>query len=460
MNKRFLKRVLSLSVTAVMAASALAGCGGSSPGAQETASSGEDKSVTAETAVSETSEGGTTKLTFWTWIPTEAQWDNIYAAFREENPDIEIEFWRTSNQDDYQKKLQVAIASGTGPDLFGLQPGSLLEQYAKFCEPMDTLTDTYMQGWEGEISQAAISQSTVQDGTVAGMPLLLAGQEFMLYNETLMKECGVESVPTTYEELLAAADKIKAAGKVPMAMGASDVWHAVDWFVAVSQQFGKGKIYEAEQGKLPWTDQVFVDTMNAWVQFFQDGVFEDGALGISTYPDCRDQYFFDREAVFFPTGSWHVGATSKNFTEELNGTKVENDSIGMTIFPQVGPQEAVATTGVDYIISVNKDSAQKEAAAKFVEFMAKGTGQQLWINTLQGSPVAKSITFNGETDSELAQESIDIINEYNNKATDKRKLDYSELETALGIAMQDAAAGAEIMKVLQDVQAVSDGIER
>jgi raffinose/stachyose/melibiose transport system substrate-binding protein len=412
------------------------------------------KSDTAETT------SGKTKIVFWTWLPREDQWDQIlYPAFKTEYPDIEVEFWRTAEQADYLKKLQVGISSGTGPDVFALQPGALINQYQRFAEPMDSLADKYIPGWRNIISKAAIDQSTSLDGMVAGMPILMAGQEFMVYNKTLMNECGVTLVPKTYAELVSAAQKIKEAKKVPVSFGAADVWHDVDWFVWASQQFAPDRIYEAEKGKVPWTDQAFVDTMNAWVRYFKDGVFQDGALGVGTYPDARDQYFFTRQSVFFPTGSWHVGVVLPHF-EELQGTAIQKDIIGMAAFPQIGPQQVVATTGVDVIFSVSKDSRQKEAAAKLIAFFSVGKGQQLWTDTLQGGPVANNVKYGGDMSGPLAEESINFINALNSTSTTKRKLDYAELETALGVAMQEAASGRNVLDVLKDVQRVSDSISR
>jgi raffinose/stachyose/melibiose transport system substrate-binding protein len=403
---------------------------------------------------------GKTKIVFWTWLPREDQWDQIlYPAFKAENPDIEVEFWRTAEQSDYLKKLQVGISSGTGPDVFALQPGSLVNQYQRFAEPMDKLADQYISGWRNIVSKAAIDQSTSLDGVVAGMPILMAGQQYMIYNKTLMNECGVTAVPKTYAELLTATQKIKAAKKVSVSFGAADIWHDVDWFVWASQQFAPGRIYEAEKGKVPWTDQAFVDTMNAWVRYFKDGVFQDGALGVGTYPDARDQYFFTRQSVFFPTGSWHVGLVLPNF-EELQGTAVQKDVIGMTAFPQVGPQKVQATTGVDVIFSVSKDSKQKEAAARLIAFFSTGKGQQLWTDTLQGGPVANNVKYGGDMSGPLAEESINLINALNSTSIAKRKLDYAELETALGVAMQEAASGRNVTDVLRDVQKVSDSISR
>mgnify|MGYP000550295539 FL=1 len=63
----------------------------------------------------------------------------------------------------------------------------------------------------------------------------------------------------------------------------------------------------------------------------------------------------------------------------------------MMEFPQVGDKATGPTTGVDFGLSVNKDSKKKEAAMKFIEFMTTGEGQQEWINTLQGAPVDKDM---------------------------------------------------------------------
>jgi raffinose/stachyose/melibiose transport system substrate-binding protein len=287
----------------------------------------------------------------------------------------------------------------------------------------------------------------------------MAGQEYMIYNKTLMNECGVTEVPKTYAELVTASQRIRAAGKVPVAFGAADIWHITDWFVWASQQFAPGRIYEAEQGRVAWTDQAFVDTMNAWVRYFRDNVFQDGALGVGTYPDARDQYFFTRNSVFFPTGSWHSGVVLPAF-EELQGTAVQKDVIGMTAFPQVGPQRVVATTGVDVIFSVSRDSKNKEAATKLIAFFSTGKGQQLWSDTLQGSPVANNVKYGGDMSGPLAEESLNFINNLNSSSTAKRKLDYAELETALGVAMQEAASGRNVMDVLRDVQRVSASITR
>lgn len=443
MKKGFVKRLLAGALTGAMAVSMLAGCG--SKDADEKSGKTED---------------GKTKITFWTWTPTDSQFEELKAAFEKKYPDIEIDWWRTAEMSDYQKKVQVALAGGEGPDLFGVQVGSMLNEYSKFAEPMDGLADKYMDGWQDTISESAVDQAKTNDGVMAAMPIITCGQQYMLYNKTLLEENGITEIPKTYDELKAVSDKLNDAGIIPMAMGAKDVWHDVDWFVAMSQQYGPGKIYEAEDGKADWTDPVFADTMKAWKQMFDEKIFEEGAVGIGTYPDARDNYFYARKAAFLPTGTWHVSVCLTD--DEYKGMPVEKDEFGMAMFPQIGPNPAVATNGVDFGLCVNKDSKNKEAAMKFVDFMTMGDGQQIWINTLQGSPVNKNVEFTA-TDKvkyETAQESIDFVNKTVKESTAARKLKYAELENALGVAMQDVATGKDIDKALAEVQKVSEGIER
>lgn len=457
-----LKKIMSMLLTGMLVAGLLAGCGsGSTESAADTSESESAEESAAESTAEGTEEsaeaGDEITLTFWSWLPTTDQADEMIAAFEEANPGIKIDYTRTE-QDDYLEKLQVAMASGTGPDLFGLTTGTVAEQYAPFAEDMSSLADTYWSGWSDVISENAVEQCTTEDGTLVGMPLLVAGMTDLLYNQTLMEECGIESVPTTYEELKDAAEKAKANGYVAVAVGAADDWVNVDWFVQISNEFEEGAVYEAENGERSWTDQCFVDTMLAWQKLFDEGIFEDGALGVATYPDARDQYFFARKSVFFLTGSWHLGPTSPS-DSEIEGTEIANqgDVIGMCVFPSMTDDGTICgTAGVDIMVAVNQDCAEKEAAMKFVEFLTNGEGQQYWVNELQGAPVSKDISYTGTVDGELQQQSIDEVNSYVSNAVGNRKLSNSEIETAIVVAMQNVAAGADPLTELEAVQAIQD----
>lgn len=399
-------------------------------------------------------------ITFWSWVPTDIQSKKVIEEFEAENPNIKVDYWR-GEQTDFQKKLQVAIAANEGPDLMGMQVGGMLNQYASSLEPIQAMADEkWGTGWEDKFVPSAIDQVKSKDGTAVALPLNLTGQEFVLYNKAIFDKLGITEPPKTYDEWKKVNETIRAAGIVPVAMGAKDTWHNVDMFVALSNQFAPGKVYEAEQGKVPFTDQAFVDTMKAWKQMFDDNVFQEGALGLSTYPDARDQYFYAGKSAMFLTGSWHVGFALPGGEKE--GSQIENDATGMFLLPQIGPNPSKAVASVDTALAINKNSKNKEAAWKLLEFMTAGKGQQIMADFIQGSPALKGIEVQSldqfKFDSE--KEAVNTVNEAIAGAVGKRLLDYPELNNAIGVAMQDVAAGKDILGALEEVQKVSEGISR
>lgn len=62
----------------------------------------------------------------------------------------------------------------------------------------------------------------------------------------------------------------------------------------------------------------------------------------------------------------------------------------------------------------------------------------------------------GTVDGELQQLSIDEVNSYVSNAVGNRKLSNSEVETAIQVAMQNVAAGADPADELKTVQDVQD----
>ena len=182
-------RTLSAIALAATGALALAGCG----------SSGGD----ADT-------GGTVTLTFSSWLPTQDQWSEIIEAFEEENPDIDIEFSRDEDYASYLTNLDNAILAGETPDLYGVQVGSSFDDYAEFALPVDD----YAAGWIDGVSEGALEQTTTTDGTLAAVPLLTAGMQFYLYNQTLFEELGL-SLPTDYDSLLEMSEAAREAGCGP-----------------------------------------------------------------------------------------------------------------------------------------------------------------------------------------------------------------------------------------------------
>jgi raffinose/stachyose/melibiose transport system substrate-binding protein len=392
---------------------------------------------------SATNEDGQIVLNFASWLPTSDQWPEMIALFEEENPDIAIEYTPASDYAPYITELDNSILADETPDIFGIQPGASFADYADYAMN----TDEYASDWIDGIQETALEQTSTDDGVVA-VPVLTAGSEFYLYNKTVMDELGL-TPPTDYDSLVAVATAARAAGYAPFALGAADAWHDNDFFVWLSNQFGEGgDIYRAADGEIDWDSESLVEAATMWQSLFDDGVFQDAATTTTTYPAARDDFFLARKSLAMPTGSWHVGATLST-TTEVPGSAVENDELGMAAFPSIGDNDTGSTNGVDFALAINADidPEKLDAAAQFLEFISVGSGQQWWVNTLQGFPVATDIQVEiGADEPALGKESVAVVTEALADSEYQRKVaseDNPSLETDLGVVLQNIAGGAD-----------------
>ncbi len=390
-----------------------------------------------------TAEDGTITLVYRSWIPTVDQAASIIDAFEAENPGITIDYQGAEGAGDYLGELDNLILAGEVPDMYGIQTGSAFDDYAEYA--LDTAD--YASDWIDGIKPELLDTTTTSDGVVAALPILTAGSEFYLYNQTLFTELGLE-LPTSYDELLSVSEAARAARYTPFAMGAADAWHAVDFFVWLSTQYGDGdEIYAAAAGDGDWAAEPLVAAAERWAQLFTDGVFQEGATSTTTYPSARDDYLLARRALAMPTGSWHVSATLAG-NSETPGSAVADDVLGMAPFPTIGDQPATATSGVDYALALSSELTgdKLEAATKFAKFLAVGEGQQIWVDTMQGFPAATGVSAKlGADESETALSSVAAVTDALQASERPRKLtsDNDGLENDLGVVLQNIANGAD-----------------
>src|SRR5688572_23146180 len=158
-------------------------------------------------------------LTMGSWRTDDAEaWGKILTAFNAKYPNITVKFDPT-NPPDYNATLRTQLESGTGPDLF-------------FVRSFATGRDLYAQGFltslkdlpglNDTFSAGALAPWATEDGDPFAVPIA-AVSHAISYNQDLFEANSI-AVPTPWEELLAAAEKLKAAGVTPFANGTKDEW--------------------------------------------------------------------------------------------------------------------------------------------------------------------------------------------------------------------------------------------
>ncbi|MCB1495845.1 MAG: carbohydrate ABC transporter substrate-binding protein [Bauldia sp.] len=326
-----------------------------------------------------------TTVTYRSWSPVIQTLQKMVQSTEAAIPGIKIDV-KTFNYPEYLVDLQTRANAGEMPDIVGLEPGALTQQYREYLAPaQDCAASVWGDDWQSKFYPLAIEQARLGnpsgDENFYGLPVLTQTIN-LWYTVPVMEDLGL-APPTTYDELKALAEAARAAGYAPMMIGAGDGWIRRDVYMQLIHNVAPGLIYKAEAGEVPWTDERFVEAMQIWKNMFDDGIFQDGALGLSHYPGAVEVIESGRAATF-PMGAWWQQQAAVD-----NPTPLSKNLSGYAAFkfPDVTGQGAPDDLlgGIDVMIGISKD-ADYDAACKVLTDWIGGAGAQTLINTFNDLP--------------------------------------------------------------------------
>lgn len=347
-------RRLTLAVAALTAASVLAGCGSSA----DEGSSGATGDGSAADLDAALEEGGT--ITYWTWTPSaEAQ----VAAFEDQYPNVDVKLVNAGTGNDHYTKLQNAIKAGSGgPDVAQIEyqalpqfalPGDLvdLRQYG-----LDEYADDYTPSTWAAVHAGEGLYGLPQD----------SGPMAMFYNKEVFDKHGLE-VPTTWDEYVTAAEKLKAAD--PSACITND---------SGDPGFTTSMIWQA--GGTPFQtdgDQVTIDLQDEGTQKWT-GVWNqlvEGQLAC-TIPGWTEEWFKalgDGTIATIGLGAWAPGVFEQSVPDGAGKWRVAP-------MPTYDGQPATAENGGS-TQSVLEQSKNPALAAAFVRWLNHDEGIEPFLES-------------------------------------------------------------------------------
>ena len=153
------------------------------------------------------------EITWMFWDDPETSEDLISKGFGEVverfNTDYEGQYhvtMITTQLEEYYTQLNALVAAGETPDVFIVSPGPNLTDYVApgVAAPLDEYLEA--DGWKETFSSDALFSQMTYDDQIYAVPLNIAAA-CVFYNKDIFEEAGAE-VPTTYDELLDACQKI------------------------------------------------------------------------------------------------------------------------------------------------------------------------------------------------------------------------------------------------------------
>jgi raffinose/stachyose/melibiose transport system substrate-binding protein len=299
----------------------------------------------------------------------------VLATFSAKYPDIDIKF-NPTNPPDYNAVLRTQLTGGTGPDLmylrsFKVSADLYKDGFVASLTDMPTLKSNYTEG--------NLSPWTNDKGVIYGLPFM-AVSHGIYYNADLFKKYKIK-VPTTWQQLIAAAKKLKAAGVIPFSNGSKDQWDMNETvFMNLLPDFigGRASRLEYETGKVPFNDAKMVAAFQAIKDIAP--YLPAGQEGVSYY-DAQQLFLLGKAAMFFG-GSWDVAMFEKT---------APGFNWSIMAAPAPSGKKTIVCFHPDCGIGINKASKYQKEARVFLEWLTSKEAAQILADEVPGFyPLSKN----------------------------------------------------------------------
>ncbi len=230
----------------------------------------------------------------------------------------------TTNLEEYDAKMAALIASGQTPDVWICNPGPNMDVYvnADLCMDLTGILDANPE-WRDSFS-GGIFERLTYDGKIMAIPTNFAAA-CCFYNTEMFEKAGVE-VPTNFAELLAACEKLQAAGFQPITCSAGTAWclSMVAGYLC-DRCGGPDNLVAVSEGASTWSaEPSYANAGNKLVElskYFQKTAASD------TNDECVAQ-FYNEQAAILIQGSWVIA--------QINGANPAfEEKCGVFQFPAV-----------------------------------------------------------------------------------------------------------------------------
>ncbi|CAN5314240.1 ABC transporter substrate-binding protein [soil metagenome] len=269
-------------------------------------------------------------------------------------------------------QLETATVAGKGPDI------AIINLFNKSTQWLNAgLTvpvDQYVKDWglDGKFQDDALVQwrnGATPSGKLQGFPY--SGFTWPVwYNMSLLQKAGITEIPATTDDLIADAQKLRAAGIGPLIVGGKD-FSGQKLFYQIIQMYSTAKESQKVMAKGGYCSTPDVmKGIELFTKLRDAGVFVDNSQGYSV--DDMTSTFFAQKAAMMSALSNNFGPAAKSGTDVVKNVKLGGFPLASgSSFSK--PTEYKGFTGSGFMITKKgASSGHIELVKKLITaFMAK-----------------------------------------------------------------------------------------
>lgn len=280
--------------------------------------------------------------------------------------------------------LTSRVAAGNAPDIAMMpRPGEVASMARQgVLADLGAMLD--MEQLSKDFGSAWIDLGVV-DGTLVGLITKANSKSFVWYRTDILAKYA-DTPPTTWDEFIELADKMRADGLPPHAIAGGKAWTLTDWFENIYLRIAGPEAYLDLFTKhgVSWTDPSVKEAMARFGDIVGSADLIAGGPSVALslhYKDALAQVLTDPPEA----GMFMEGGFMKNFAKESFGEMECGVQFGAFPFPSIDPAiEGPVVGGGDLAIAFNSD----EDTAALIQYLASAEAMSIWAEAKEGAVVS------------------------------------------------------------------------
>ncbi|MGE5553734.1 MAG: ABC transporter substrate-binding protein [Betaproteobacteria bacterium] len=296
----------------------------------------------------------------------------------EKSTGIKVDFTGTR---DLATVLSTRVAAGNPPDVAVLPNPGMMKELAAEGHLVDLATLLDVKELRKDYADVWIDLGSYKNKLQA-IFISADVKSLVWYNPKRFAEKGY-TIPRTWDELTALADRMAASGTKPWAIGlesgAASGWPGTDWIEDIMLRTAGPEVYDKwVNHDIPWTDPAVKRAFEIFGRIVKNDkyVFGGPAGALTTN-------FGDSVSALFttpPRAYLHRQATFiQSFIKQSNPNVVAEKDYAFFALPPIDPKWGTPVLGAADMVAVFRATPEAKA---FIRYLASAKAQELWVTSL------------------------------------------------------------------------------
>ena len=336
-------------------------------------------SGTQDDASSSASGGGNVTLTLKHITDNEPAFTKLIAEYRKVAPNVTIKA-SYAPVDDLQTSLRAQLGGGNAPDLFVVWPGNGSAMSVQQLAPAGVLADISDQDWIKNVPEN-LRPLLGNDGKTymysSGVTPIGA-----IYNKRVLADAGVTELPKTWNELLAACDKVKAKGKTCIALGNQTPWitQLIPYAIAPSTAFKEDPNLAQDMldGKKTFSNSGWRTVFERYMELEKRGDFNKSPNGTT----------FEQQQAMVGSGKAAMAIQVTSVATGIQDAATDKADIATFPFPAADSADDLKIpAGVSAGLGASVNGKHQAEAKRFIDWLAQPEQMAAYAKLNQSIPL-------------------------------------------------------------------------